>query len=133
MLIGAAGSRFSHRGRDCEIVELAPDGARVLLGGGLATTLVAFGTSVTVDGTPLMLAHSRSADAWETLRSWRAKRARAAGRPAFVVFDDKTLRLVAAVLPTTEAGLLEISGIGPVKLESYGDELISIAERLRMG
>jgi len=28
---------------------------------------------------------------------------------------------------------LEISGIGPVKLESYGDELISIAERLRMG
>ncbi|MGD0874339.1 MAG: ATP-dependent DNA helicase UvrD2 [Acidimicrobiales bacterium] len=133
MLIGAAGSRFSHRGRDCEIVELAPDGARVLLGGGPATTLVAFGTSVTVDGTPLMLAHSRSADAWETLRSWRAKRARAAGRPAFVVFDDKTLRLVAAVLPTTEAGLLEISGIGPVKLESYGDELISIAERLRMG
>jgi len=42
MLIGAAGSRFSHRGRDCEIVELAPDGARVLLGGGPATTLVAF-------------------------------------------------------------------------------------------
>jgi len=47
------------------------------------------------------------------------------------VFDDKTLWLVSAVLPITEAGLLAISGIGPVKLESYGDELISITEQLR--
>jgi DNA helicase-2/ATP-dependent DNA helicase PcrA len=47
------------------------------------------------------------------------------------VFDDKTLWLAAAVLPTNEAGLLAISGISPVKLESYGDELISMAEELR--
>jgi len=47
------------------------------------------------------------------------------------VFDDKTLRLVAAVLPTNEAGLLAINGIGPAKLESYGDELIAIAEQFR--
>jgi len=86
---------------------------------------------VTVEGRPAVLAHPRFAEAWETLRTWRAERARAAGKPAFVVFDDKTLRLVAAVLPTSEAGLLVISGIGPAKLESYGDELIAIAEQLR--
>ena len=70
---------------------------------------------------------------WERLRAWRAERAKAAGKPAFVVFDDKTLRLVAASLPTDEAGLLAISGIGPVKLEAYGDDLIAIAEALRAG
>jgi len=56
---------------------------------------------------------------------------RAGGKPAYVVFDDKTLWLVAATLPVKEADLLAINGIGPVKLENYGDELISIAEELR--
>ena len=131
MLAVEVGTRFVHRGHDYEIVALSTDGARALLGGGPATTTVAFGTSVTVGGREVVLAHPRSAEAWETMRTWRAKRAKAAGKPAFVVFDDKTLRLVAATLPTNEAGLLAISGIGPVKLESYGDELIAIAEQLR--
>jgi superfamily II DNA helicase RecQ len=131
MLAAAVGSRFTHRGHDYEIVALTTSGARTLLGGGPASTMVAFGTSVTVEGRPAVLAHPRFAEAWESLRTWRAERAKAAGKPAFLVFDDKTLRLVAAVLPTNEAGLLAISGIGPAKLESYGDELIAIAEQLR--
>jgi superfamily II DNA helicase RecQ len=131
MLAVEVGTRFVHRGHDYEIVALSTDGARALLGGGPATTTVAFGTSVTVGGREVVLAHPRFAEAWETIRTWRAERAKAAGKPAFVVFDDKTLRLVAATLPTNEAGLLAISGIGPVKLESYGDELIAIAEQLR--
>jgi superfamily II DNA helicase RecQ len=131
MLAATMGSRFTHRGHDYEIVALASDGARALLGGGPATTTIAFGTSVTIEGRPTVLAHPRFAEAWESLRTWRAERAKAVGKPAFVVFDDKTLRLVAAILPTNEAGLLAISGIGPVKLESYGDDLIGIAEQLR--
>ena len=79
----------------------------------------------------MVLVHPRFADAWEQLRAWRYQRA--AGKPAFVVFDDKTLWLIAALLPTDEAGLLAINGIGPVKLENYGDELIALAEKLRAG
>lgn len=131
MLAAAVGSRFTHRGHDCGIVELTTNGVRALLGGGPAITSIAFGTSVTVEGRPAVLAHPRFAEAWEGLRTWRAERAKVAGKPAFVVFDDKTLRLVAAVLPTNESGLLAISGIGPAKLESYGDELIAIAEQFR--
>jgi superfamily II DNA helicase RecQ len=131
MLAAAVGSRFTHRGHDHEIVALSADGVRALLGRGPAITTVAFGTPVTVEGRPAVLAHPRFAEAWDGLRTWRAKRAKAAGKPAFVVFDDKTLRLVAAILPTNEAGLLAISGIGPAKLESYGDELIAIAEQFR--
>jgi superfamily II DNA helicase RecQ len=93
--------------------------------------MITFGTSVMVGGQPVVLVHPRFTEAWERLRAWRIERA--AGKPAFVVFDDKTLWLVAAILPTHEAGLLAITGIGQVKLESYGDELISMAEELRTG
>jgi DNA helicase-2/ATP-dependent DNA helicase PcrA len=132
-LPGAVGVRFTHRGHDHEVVEVIDDGIRSVITGGAATTAMPFGTLVTVQGRPAMLAHPRSEEAWERLRAWRGERARAAGKPAFVVLDDKTLRLVAAILPTKEAGLLAISGIGPVKLESYGDELIAVAEQLRAG
>jgi len=131
VLLGSVGSRFIHQGHDHEVIELSGDSVRSLVGGGPATTMIRFGTSVTVGGRPAVLVHPRFAEAWERLRSWRAERAKAAGKPAFVVFDDKTLWLVSAILPTNEAGLLAISGIGQVKLESYGDELISIAEQLR--
>ena len=102
---GSVGSRFTYGGHDHEVVELTRDGVRSLVGGGPATTMIVFGASVTVGGQPAVLVHPRFAEAWERLRAWRAERARAAGKPAFVVFDDKTLWLVSAVLPTTEAGL----------------------------
>jgi superfamily II DNA helicase RecQ len=122
---------FSYRGHDYEVVEITNDGVRSLVGGGPAIMATRFGTNVTTEGRSILLAHPRCDEGWERLRAWRAERARAAGKPAFVVFDDKTLRLVAATLPISEAGLLAISGIGQVKLDSYGDELISIAEELR--
>ena len=131
VLLGSVGSRFTHQGYDHEVVELTRDGVRSLVGGGPAITMITFGTSVMVGGQPVVLVHPRFTEAWERLRAWRIERA--AGKPAFVVFDDKTLWLVAAILPTHEAGLLAITGIGQVKLESYGDELISMAEELRTG
>jgi ATP-dependent DNA helicase RecQ len=112
-------------------VEITNDGVRSLVSGGPATTSTPFGTNVTINGRSALLSHPRCDEGWERLRSWRAERAKTTGKPAFVVFDDKTLRLVAATLPISEAGLLAISGIGQVKLETYGDALISIAEELR--
>jgi len=131
VLAATPGLSFFHRGHLYEIVSLTPDGARAILGGGPATTTVTFGETVTLEGRPVVLAHPGFEVAWEALRTWRAERAKALGKPAFVVFDDKTLRLVAAKLPTSEAGLLAISGIGPLKLDSYGDELLAIAEQMR--
>jgi len=132
-LAGTVGLAFTRGGHHHEVVEVTDQGVRALVGGGPATTAVAFGTPVTVEGREAVLAHPRCAQAWESLRTWRAERAKALGKPAFVVFDDRTLRLVAALLPTSEAGLLAISGIGQVKLESYGDELLSLGEQVRSG
>jgi len=130
-LPGLVGSHFAYRGKDFEIIDVTDNGVRSRIIGGSKITAIAFGTTVAAAGRPAVLAHPGGSDAWTRLRAWRAERAKKLGKPAFVVFDDKTLRLVAAVLPTTEAGLLAIGGIGPVKLESYGTELISIAEQVR--
>ena len=127
----SVGLLFAYRGHDHEVTDITDPGVRAQVGSGPATTAIKFGTPVTAAGRTVTLAHPRCVEAWERLRGWRTERARTLGKPAFTVFDDKTLRLVAAVLPTTEAGLLAIAGIGPVKLETYGSELISITEQLR--
>ncbi len=63
---------------------------------------------------------------FERLRAWRLARATEDGVPAFVVFTDATLQLLAEHRPTTPAGLLKISGIGPAKVDRYGSDLLEI-------
>jgi len=128
---GAVGTRFTDGGYQYEVEAVTDSGVRARVGDGPAATTVAFGTVVVVEGRSVMLAHPGSASAWARLRAWRSEQAATLGKPAFVVVDDKTLRLLAARLPTTEPGLLAISGIGPVKLQSFGDQLIALAEELR--
>ena len=62
----------------------------------------------------------------DALKAWRLRTARAANVPAFVVFSDKTLEAVAEAKPTTHKALLKISGIGPVKVTRYGDDLLEV-------
>jgi superfamily II DNA helicase RecQ len=62
----------------------------------------------------------------DRLRTWRLGQARAQGVPAYVVFNDRTLEAIAALRPTTETGLLEVPGIGPAKLDAYGDQLLDL-------
>jgi superfamily II DNA helicase RecQ len=65
-----------------------------------------------------------SARAFDLLRSFR-DRARD-GKPAYTVFDDKTLAAIASALPADLAGLARVKGVGPAKLEQYGDDVLSI-------
>ena len=63
---------------------------------------------------------------YERLREWRRARAADDGVPAYVVFTDATLQLVAEHRPTTPDGLLRISGIGRAKAEKYADEVLAV-------
>jgi ATP-dependent DNA helicase UvrD/PcrA len=63
---------------------------------------------------------------FERLRAWRKERADEESVPAFVVFTDATLQLIAEQRPTSPAALLRISGVGPAKLERYGDGLLAV-------
>ena len=59
------------------------------------------------------------------LKAWRRERAKGDGVPAYVVFHDKTLHEIARRLPGTRGELAAIPGIGPAKLDRYGDELLA--------
>jgi DNA helicase-2/ATP-dependent DNA helicase PcrA len=62
----------------------------------------------------------------ERLKAWRKSRAKADGVPAYVIFHDKTLEEIAELLPKDWADLASISGVGPTKLERYGDEVLAV-------
>ncbi len=62
----------------------------------------------------------------ERLRSWRLERSREDGVPAYTVLHDATLREVAAARPASLPELAAVKGLGPVKIERYGDALLAV-------
>jgi len=72
-------------------------------------------------------AHDQADDPlFEALRACRRDLAKEAGVPPYVVFHDATLREMAALRPTTRAGLAQVSGVGQRKLEAYADAFLAI-------
>ncbi|MFC6287468.1 ATP-dependent DNA helicase UvrD2 [Nocardioides sp. GCM10027113] len=65
---------------------------------------------------------------FERLREWRRTRAEEENVPAFVVFTDATLQLIAEHKPRSAEALLRVNGIGRSKLERYGDEVIALVD-----
>ncbi len=89
------------------------------------------GTSVTATPAtpPPPRDHSPEATAAEVaLRHWRTQRAKRDGVPAFVVFHDATLVALAAKRPKTLTALRTVTGIGPTKLDRYGDEILAVLD-----
>ncbi len=128
------GLEFDHGGYRHEIVEVGPTGVRSDVGGAVPLD-VAFGTRVVVDGGWMVLAPSApepraAAPGDEGLRTaltaWRLERSRADSVPAYVVFNNKTLDDLVARRPTDYAGLRACVGIGPAKVENYGDDLLAV-------
>jgi ATP-dependent DNA helicase RecQ len=60
------------------------------------------------------------------LREWRLRVSRDGGVPAYVVFDNKTLAMIASVRPATRAALLAIPGVGPARLGRYAEDVLQI-------
>jgi ATP-dependent DNA helicase RecQ len=66
---------------------------------------------------------------FERLREWRAALAREEAVPAFVILSDATLAEIALARPRTSEALLEVSGIGPRKLEAFGDAVLRLVRK----
>ena len=60
------------------------------------------------------------------LREWRAGIARDEGMPAYVIAHDSTLAAIAESRPATLAALRRVKGMGPTKLEKYGDGILEV-------
>ena len=66
---------------------------------------------------------------YHELAVWRRARAEEDEVPPYVVFDNKTLDAIARTRPRTLHDLASLPGVGPVKLERYGDQVLAVVGR----
>lgn len=112
-----------------KVDEVLTTGVIVKLNGGAAVIAVPWGSRLTKGTrTGPLTPDPGGADSGvvERLKTWRLEQSRTQGVPAYVVFNDRTLEALASYRPSTESELLTIPGIGPAKLEAYGDQLLEI-------
>ena len=72
------------------------------------------------------MSEQRGTPLFGELKELRRSLADERGVPSYVVFSDATLLEMAKRRPGSEAELLSISGVGPKRLESYGDAFLEI-------
>jgi DNA helicase-2/ATP-dependent DNA helicase PcrA len=63
---------------------------------------------------------------YAALKRWRLARATADDLPAYVVFHNTTLAEIAGRRPRDLSELSTVPGVGPTKLERYGDEVLDV-------
>jgi ATP-dependent DNA helicase RecQ len=101
------------------LVEVEKDGFRVLAARPTGALPSLAAPTATPEGAP-------PAPLVDELRAWRSRRSRKDGVPAYVVLHDATLHELAARRPRSTAELAAVKGLGPTKLERYGDELLAV-------
>ncbi|MEJ1178178.1 MULTISPECIES: ATP-dependent DNA helicase UvrD2 [unclassified Pseudarthrobacter] len=69
---------------------------------------------------------SYSEQTFDALRHWRKEVALSAEVPAFVVFTDATLTAIAEARPSSLEELASLAGVGPSKLERYGEDVLKV-------
>ncbi len=68
-------------------------------------------------------------DLFELLRALRKQLADEQGIPPYIVFSDRSLRDMAALLPRSPEDMLSVSGVGEVKLQRYGKQFLDLIRR----
>ena len=63
---------------------------------------------------------------FEKLRDWRYGVSKSKVIPPYAVLSDKTLKSISDSLPSSEKELLDVSGIGPAKLEQYAEDVLKL-------
>ena len=63
---------------------------------------------------------------FDRLKAWRKKFAEEENVPPYFIFNDKTLIEIANQKPSNARGLLSISGIGELKAQKFGGDIIRI-------
>ncbi len=127
----AVGLALDYAGHSGTVVDLSESEA--VLHVGAARLKVVFGSEVRVQGATVVLTGpgetkkvESSAEPYESaLREWRSGAAKRASVPAYVVLNDSELVGIAARQPRTLAELAQCKGIGPNRLDRWGDEMLA--------
>ena len=75
---------------------------------------------------PLGAGNGADAALIERLQRWRRDRARTDGVPAYVVAHDSMLFAIAEARPSSPSALAGVKGMGPAKLDRYGEDILGI-------
>ncbi|MEO5818742.1 MAG: ATP-dependent DNA helicase RecQ [Gemmatimonadaceae bacterium] len=104
--------------RDKQAIGVPKAGVKTTVRGGMRS-------APTVDPSELV---PSAADAalLERMRALRSSIAREQKVPAYVVFADKTLLEMAVRRPKSSYALGEIRGVGPMKIEKYGEQFLAL-------
>lgn len=70
-------------------------------------------------------------DLFTELKKIRYAIAKEENMPAYIIFNDKSLKLMASELPVTENEFLAISGVGMNKMEKYGQEFMNVIHKFK--
>lgn len=65
----------------------------------------------------------------EELRTWRTSKAKTSGHPAYTILSDKALVHISMLKPTTAGELIHAHGVGPSKIQQFGEEILGIVQR----
>ncbi len=144
------GDEFTRGGADHKVIETLDSGVKASVG--RLTTLVEFGSTITVSGVSGTLVAPRQWTPSESvsgssstpeppsteyelvlasLKNWRLDRSQRDRVPPFVVAHDATLDEIAVRMPVDEDALSEVPGIGERRLELYGDEILATLDEFR--
>jgi ATP-dependent DNA helicase RecQ len=93
---------------------------------GLDLTSMATPRGRSVSSTPELELGSADEELFEHLRTLRKQLADSRGVPAYVVFNDATLRAMASARPSSQSEFLALPGVGAAKLETYGDVFLDL-------
>jgi ATP-dependent DNA helicase RecQ len=70
-------------------------------------------------------------DLFAELKKLRYTISREEDVPAYIIFNDKSLKAMATDLPVTENEFLAISGVGITKMEQYGEEFMKLIKKFK--
>jgi ATP-dependent DNA helicase RecQ len=122
-LVGHFGERIAACGTSCDrcggrdVLAEAPRLARQARGRKAGQPMLA---------TPAPVPQDAEEALYLELKTLRKRLADERNLPAYLVFSDATLQHMARFRPTTAQHLLAISGVGPRKLETYGDVFLEL-------
>ncbi len=96
------------------------------------STVVSFGSAIRAGGENVRLvAPAERVEAGiAALKAWRTALAKEEGKPPYVYLSDAHITELAERDPDTLDRLARCKGIGPAKLESYGETLLALLDEL---
>lgn len=68
--------------------------------------------------------NAQETERMRAIREWRREYAKSQDMPAFIIFSNRTLEDLVRKNPTTLSELKEVYGLGPQKIEAFGNELL---------